>query len=817
MSLTATPIINAFTAGELSPHLDGRTDHEKYYSGCRRLENFVVRPHGSAYARPGLRYLGKVKDRSRKTRLLPFDFNAEAEESAIIELGHNYLRIWQEGGQGYRDGKFQEDELPEQSTPWSEDMLAEVRCVQSADTLYLVHKKTPPHTLVRSLDAHKNVVWTLAPFQAKDGPYQPENPESGVVLTPSSRTGTNVTVTANIEAFDPDHQNAHLRLGYEDEDGEMEWGWGKITEVGSKTSATVSVDPKQPFGAELMEDATFEFGIGGWSNKSTYECSATYDSGNRRLVLSQASSGTAIAEAKINLTPNVTYTLTLEAAAVPRTARAYVGTSSGASDALADQVITAAGVASFEFTPSKSPVYVAVSTYGANAGDVVSFDAVRLARKDLATTRWRMGAWCEENGYPSCVALYENRLTFAGSKAQPRTVWFSRFGDYPNFGPGPLADDAIEHDLSGDRVNIIRWMVDQDDLLIGTNAAEIRLDGGGEGEPLSAEKKPKARRQSPHGSCGLAARLVGGAVLFVSRSGRKVRELAFDLGSYKYHAPEITILADHVTGDGLADLAFCGEPGGVLWAARADGMLIGCTYLKDQNVTAWHRHPLGGNGAVESLAAIPGTGGDELWAVVRRTMQGEVKRYVERMAPAYDGAGHEDAAEAFHLDCGKTHRGAPVTEVGDLAHLEGETVQVVADGAVKRPRQVQNGMITLEAPASQVHVGYAYPCVLQPMRLEVPAQGGTSQGRRKRILSVTARFMHTVGGSVCAGDDETDRYEPVLPHARNAPAGAAPRLFSGDRILRLAGGVDREGLFTIRQDAPLPMTVVSVVPEVQVE
>jgi hypothetical protein len=812
MSISATPIINAFTAGELSPHLDGRTDHEKYYAGCRRLENFVVRPHGSVYARPGLRYLGPVKDHARKTRLIPFDFNAEAEQSAVIELGHQYLRFWQGGGQVLSGG------APlELAAPWTEDQLPAVRWVQSADTMYLVHPRVPPHILVRSQDGAGNVAWTLGPFSATDGPYMPEDTAGAVVLTPASRTGSGVVVIASAAAFESGCLGAHLRLGYEDEDGEMAWGWGKIVAVDSATSARVDVDDAKPFGAELLEDATFETGIEGWSNKSTGESSAAHDAANRRLILTQAATGTALAEAKITLTPNVTYTLTLEAAVVPHQARVYVGTSSGGADVLAIQNLTAAGTTSYQITPSKSPIYVTLDSSGASSGDVAGFNAVRLARKDLSTTRWRLGAWCAKNGYPACAALYENRLAFAGSPAQPRTVWFSRFGEYPDFGPGPLADDAIEHDLSGDRVNIIRWMVDQDDLLIGTNAAEIRLGSGSEGEPLSAEKKPQARRQSPHGSCGLAARLVGGAVLFVTRSGRKVRELAFDLSSYTYHAPEITILADHVTGEGLNDLAYCGEPGGVLWAARADGMLVGCTYLKEQNVTAWHRHPLGGGGAAESLAAIPGTGGDELWAVVRRTIGGQTRRYVERLDPAFDGAGQEDAAEAFHLDCGVSYSGAPATVFTGLGHLEGETVQVVADGALKRPRTVQNGSVTLEAPASRVHVGLGYSCVLQPMRLEVQAPGGTAQGRRKRILSVTARFMHTVAGKVCAGDDDAERYEPVLPHPRNTAAGAAPRLYTGDRFLRLAGGTDREGLFTIRQDDPLPMTVVSVVPEVQVE
>ena len=64
-----------FTAGELSPRLDGRTDLGKYFNGCKTLENMVVHPHGAATRRPGTQFIHEVKTSSAQTRLIPFEFS----------------------------------------------------------------------------------------------------------------------------------------------------------------------------------------------------------------------------------------------------------------------------------------------------------------------------------------------------------------------------------------------------------------------------------------------------------------------------------------------------------------------------------------------------------------------------------------------------------------------------------------------------------------------------------------------------------------------------------------------------------------------
>jgi hypothetical protein len=140
-----------------------------------------------------------------------------------------------------------------------------------------------------------------------------------------------------------------------------------------------------------------------------------------------------------------------------------------------------------------------------------------------------------------------------------------------------------------------------------------------------------------------------------------------------------------------------------------------------------------------------------------------------------DGAWVDGAGLPAHQGGGLCWRRLPAGPLTGLDHLEGREVSVLLDGALQEPRRVQGGAVALPRAAWKVHAG------------------------------------------VCPGDDVADKYERLLPHAAPVRAGTAPPLLDGDREVRLASGYDRDGLFTIRQDDPLPMTVVCCVPQVQGE
>jgi hypothetical protein len=198
---------------------------------------------------------------------------------------------------------------------------------------------------------------------------------------------------------------------------------------------------------------------------------------------------------------------------------------------------------------------------------------------------------------------------------------------------------------------------------------------------------------------------------------------------------------------------------------------------------------------------------DELWIAVRRTVNGQPRRYIEYLEAPFAGS----IEDAFFVDSGLTYRGEPTDTVSGLAHLAGRTVSVLADGTVQADRAVaQDGTLTLDRPASIIHAGLPYQSVLQPMRPDAGSGRGTAQTKKKRITKVAARFHDTLGGLI--GPDRS-RLEPVYFRSPSTPMGQSPGPFCGDKIVNFPKGWDRDGLLTIVQRQPLPMTVLMIVPQ----
>jgi hypothetical protein len=278
-----------------------------------------------------------------------------------------------------------------------------------------------------------------------------------------------------------------------------------------------------------------------------------------------------------------------------------------------------------------------------------------------------------------------------------------------------------------------------------------------------------------------------------------------------FMASDVTVLADHVTTGGIQAMAYQTEPDSVVWMTRNDGELIGFTVNQEQQVEGWHRHVLGGSGIVESVACIPSPTGDrdDLWMIVRRTIDGGTKRYVEYLGEYWDAS--DDIEDAFYVDSGATYSGVPATAISGLGHLEGETVSILADGASHPDRTVVSGAITLQVSASKVHIGFSCPATLQTMRLEAGAQDGTAQGKTKRVTRASIRFMDTLGAQ--AGPDEAT-LDRVEFRCGSTPMDAAPPVFSGDKEILWPAGYETDAYLTIVQDQPLPCTVIAIYPQV---
>ena len=292
---------------------------------------------------------------------------------------------------------------------------------------------------------------------------------------------------------------------------------------------------------------------------------------------------------------------------------------------------------------------------------------------------------------PSCVSFFEQRLVFANTNNNPQTLFFSKSGDYENMTTGTNADDAMIYTIASNQVNAIRFLKAQRTLVVGTTGGEFTVSADGTDAAITPTNIA-IKRQSSYGSANVDAQPAGNATLFLQRAKRKIRELAYNFDVDGYQAADLTILNDTVTTSGINEMAYQQSPDSILWCVRDDGVLSGLTYQRAEQVTAWHRHILGGSfgsgsAVVESIATISGSlNEDELWVIVKRTINGATKRYVECFA---DFDFDETTSTDFRfLDSHLTYDGSATTTLSGLTHLEGQSVSVLADGAAHANKTV---------------------------------------------------------------------------------------------------------------------------------
>jgi len=400
------------------------------------------------------------------------------------------------------------------------------------------------------------------------------------------------------------------------------------------------------------------------------------------------------------------------------------------------------------------------------------------------------------NKNPATVCFFEERLLWGGSNNSPQTIWSSQSGSFENMAQGTgLADEGFEYTIASNQVNVIRWMIGEDVLLIGTVGAEFKMTGGS--SEAVTPTNVRIIKQTRYGSNVIRPVEAGAAVLYVQRSNQKVREMAYSLTTDKYLSPDMSILAEHITAGGIVDMDYQQEPDSILWCVRADGVLLGMTYERDQEVVAWHRHTLGGTETVvESVAIIPSVDGlnDEVWLSVKRTVNGSTVRYVEYMD------------KTIHVDSGLKYSGVATTVLTGLTHLVGQTVHIVGDGAVF-PEQVVSvaGTVTISKAVATAYIGLGYTPKIITLEPEVQMPDGSSVGRAKQINKITVDLYQSLGLNING---------QTVPFRRGSdPMDSEPPVFTGKKSVSNMGSV---ATITITQPQPLPITILAITAELTI-
>jgi hypothetical protein len=634
-------------------------------------------------------------------------------------------------------------------TPYTEAQLRELRFAQSADVLYICHPSHAPRKLSRTSPTS----FSLSTVFFYNGPWQPEN-DSATTLAPSAKAGT-LTITASASLFTADDVGRLISLW----DLALQWTASTAYPVGEVVYA--------------------------------------YYAGVSRLYRCVQAGTSAAANVTTGVEPPFDKNAPNEETDAVRDNTVVWQYLGRGQSAWGWGTITAVGSAT-------SATVVGSETFpGLNA-----------------TRRWRLGEWGGSRGWPAAMTFHAGRTVWAGSLARPQTVWTSETGDFERMSPSEIDDavldtNAITFTLDDDQVNSVRWLASFNrGLFLGAPSGEFVVNARNQSAALSPSNVQADRRGDRGSSTVTPGMRAGTAILFVSRGGRKLREFVYDFSTDAFKAADLTVLAEHITGGGIVDITRQDEPVGVLWLVRDDGALLSLTYDQDEEVRAWSRHVIGGSGAaVESVACVPGPDGtdDDVYVAVRRTIGGQTRRFIEWIGPTFDGA-RESQAAGFFVDAGLTYSGAPATVISGLGHLEGETVAICADGAVRPLQAVSGGSITLAAPAaSVVHVGLPFASYIETLRPEMPMQDGTLQARRQRIVRMWLRLHESKGGAVVRGGAS----EALIYRIAADPMTQAVPLFSGDYEIVPPAGWDRGSSVRVTTSDPVPFTVLGLIFEVQ--
>ena len=411
----------------------------------------------------------------------------------------------------------------------------------------------------------------------------------------------------------------------------------------------------------------------------------------------------------------------------------------------------------------------------------------------------------ENENYPACVNYFQQRKLFGCLKNAPQALVTSQTGTENNFNISrPLnASDSINIKLAEREVNEIRHLIGLNDLIALTSGAEWKM-AGSDGT-FSAASPPLCSPQSYYGCSHVQPVISGNMVLFIQAGGSVVRDLGYEYVSDSYNGDELTIFASHLfENKQVVDMAYSKEPYRILWCVMSDGSLNALTYNKKQEVAGWHRHET--DGEFESVAVIREGFEDIAYFVVKRIINGEVKRYIERMHTRII----DNVEEGFFVDSGlKAEFEEPVKKLSGLSHLEGKTLVALADGGVCQNLVVKDGTVKLPYEAKKIVIGLPYEFELETLNVE----GENTHGLKKIITSTNIKIDKSREDFFVVGQDGSEVQNPRSIESIND----ANWLFSGDVIAYPAADYTEEATVRIKQKHPLPLTIGSISVVVSVE
>lgn len=782
----------SFSAGELDPKLQGRTDLPIYAHGLKTCRNFFISREGAAVSRPGTRFVNEAKviaeadytggvTPDRPVRLVPFVAGDRA--SAVLEFGEQYVRFHTLG----QTLESAPDTPLELAAPYLARDLAKLRFAQVGDVLTIVAAGYTPFQLRRNSATD----WEFEGLEVSPPVAMFADPVGGTV------TSSPYVVTGTIAVADPTHPA-------------REWNY---------LVTTLYIDPVTGAVRETLGQRVL-FKYDG-TDFATRELISTANPKfefviypDKPLTLRRAVSGVEEPPLGVKVLRNIYY-------------RGRGGIYGYVGETDTRDFIDLGAEPDYSVQPPLGTDPFAVA-YDGVAG---------------RETPWS-------------VAFFQDRLIFGGSgiagsatQRRPNTLITSKTGDYSNFDTRlsiHVSGEALLFDLAAYRREDITHLVQRDRLVVLTNSTAWTF-GGGPTAPLDFDSVD-ARITDDVGSSDARPIVVDGCVLFVRTKGSGARALVPQASDTPYQGIDVSKNARHlVVGKqrSIVDWAYAEDPWGLIWAVRADGGLLSLTFDKDDGLSAWARHDT--DGSFEAVCSVPEGEEDAVYVVVKRDINGNTKRYIERLTSRVRRVTEDDAdpevvsspgiddidslyPSDLCSDCSFTYAGAvPATNaiegrglqrlVGKYAYITGRNMPVLGPylvnqftattGTIALPEDftpTPNAVDVNGTPIWVAHIGLAFTADLETLSVR-----GDATLRQKTVTEVGFELDQTKGLKAGQDFDHLSDWEQREVSDGYDPPSAADVLL----VSPVENIWDRNARACLRQSLPLPVTVLGISREVE--
>ena len=804
---------NNFSSGEIGPLLYGRADTSQYSNGVRELSNFLVKQQGGISKRQGTRLLGSIIDELKKCRLKRFVYSND--QAYMLEFSEYKVRITRDEG-------------------YLTETAVNITGATAANPVVITTSTSHGYS-----NGDIVTISSVGGMTELNGNNYTVNNVAGTTFELRDFRGNNIDGSSFTAYTSGGTVEKHVTLTTPWDEDDIEG----ITFSQTNDVMYVASELYRTRKISRLSDTS-------WTIEEVFTSDGPYGAENKTTT---------------TLTPAAT---TGASVAVTASVSLFASTDVGRLLRLHHD--------------SSTPIagWGTIVSIGAGV-TLATLAAVSISSAFGATTAtavWRPGAFSDATGYPANVSFHENRLIFGGTTTEPNTFWGSKTDDYENFEPTNPTDLVVADDngyrapIVSEQNDAIQWIRSGPLLFIGAKSGQyVARSSGAAITPSDISVK----KQNGFGASIVEPHFISSSMIYIDRSTRKIMEMVYDFDQDAFQANEISVIANHILRQGERAIytTYQQAPDNIIWYCLENGRLVGMTYLKEQQILAFHNHDIAGeyesetvtsgdiiedqkyiiksvaggadftnvgasantigisftatgilptwgsgslakvtNAEVVAIDSVPSSDGlyDVIHVVVKRTINGVTRQYHEYFYDNFYPKHDQDKSGLFFVDSGLEYSGAATSTITGLDHLEGQVVTVVAGEATHPDRTVTSGSITLDASYTNVKVGLGYTAKCRMLPAVFSGDIGSNHGSQKRGSEITVRFWNSLGFQ--CGDKLTN-LDDITFRSSTDRMDRSPPLLTGDKKILLADSYDSEGDFYIQQNKPFPCNILMVTTE----